>query len=94
MAALEYDGSGIFNCGSGAATSFNDLVKIINEMLHGTNKPDDWIWPPEYIDNPYEATYQTFTQCDMNKAHQKLGFVPRYHIRDGIKEYVEYIKKT
>ena len=87
MLASEYDGSGIFNCGSGVATSFNDLVTIINDSLKTSITP-------EYIDNPYEETYQTFTECNMLKAKEKLKFVPQYKIKDGIREYIEYMKKT
>ena len=45
--AGEYEGSGIFNCGSGTATSYNDLVHFINESL-GTD------YQPGYIKNPYK----------------------------------------
>jgi len=79
--ASEYEGSGIFNCGSGNVTSFNDLVCFINESL-GT------AFQPEYIENPYKDVYQTFTQCDMTNARNELGFILEYNTREGINDYL------
>jgi ADP-L-glycero-D-manno-heptose 6-epimerase len=72
----------IVNCGSGRATTFNRLVEILNQTL-GVHRT------PEYIDNPYEGNYQNDTTCDMTLAKEKIGFVPRYNIEDGIKDYYE-----
>lgn len=79
--ANEYEGSGIFNCGSGNSTSFNDLVCFINESL-GT------AFQPEYIENPYKDVYQKFTQCDMTNAKNELGFIIEYDTREGINDYL------
>jgi len=84
--ASKYDGSGIFNCGFGNATSFNDLVHMANNELK-TN------YQPEYIENPYEANYQSHTKCDMKKASQELGFTPEYSVAKGMSEYIPYLKK-
>jgi ADP-L-glycero-D-manno-heptose 6-epimerase len=70
----------IVNCGSGEATSFNDIVAILNKVL-GTNRT------PEYIENPYADRYQNFTLCDMTLAKEKIGFVPMYDVRKGIEDY-------
>lgn len=80
--ALEATESCVVNCGSGTATSFNGLVSILNETLHLNRVP-------EYIDNPYTATYQSHTLCDMTLAKEKLNFVPQFDIKTGIKEYFE-----
>ncbi len=74
--------SGIYNCGFGQAVSFNDLIKILNEVL-GLNRK------PEYIDNPYIDRYQSFTECDMSLASEKLGFIPEFDIKKGIRDYFE-----
>jgi ADP-L-glycero-D-manno-heptose 6-epimerase len=76
--------SGIYNVGTGIATSFNELIKILNEVLK-TN------YEPEYIDNPYEGTYQNHTQADTTKAEKFLKFRARYQLRDAIKEYAKMI---
>jgi ADP-L-glycero-D-manno-heptose 6-epimerase len=70
----------IVNCGSGKPTSFNRLVEILNEVLSCRRAP-------EYIDNPYSGNYQDHTECDMALAAERIGFVPRYDIEAGIKDY-------
>src|SRR5712672_2573741 len=66
--ALDAQGSGIYNLGSGQARSFNELVDVLNKCL-GTN------FPPDYIDNPH-AHYQNFTEADLNKVRSALGYAP------------------
>src|SRR3989338_8321763 len=51
LRALEAGKSGVVNCGSGAATTFNDLIQILNTVL-GTERTS------EYIDNPFTGRYQ------------------------------------
>ncbi|MBU6500548.1 MAG: NAD-dependent epimerase/dehydratase family protein [Patescibacteria group bacterium] len=80
LLALQSKESGVFNCGFGGATSFNDIIKLLNEVM-GLDRV------PEYIDNPYADKYQNFTQCDMSLAKKVLGFVPKYNVKDGIKDY-------
>lgn len=72
----------VVNCGSGTATSFNDLVTILNEVL-GTHRV------PEYIENPYVGRYQDHTECDMTRAREVLGFVPQFDMRSGMRAYAE-----
>jgi ADP-L-glycero-D-manno-heptose 6-epimerase len=87
LLAAKYDGSGIFNCGTGTATSFNDLIKYINNATDRFHPVE-----PEYVDNPYEDAFQNFTQCDMSLAKKELGFKPKYSIKKGIKETVKYVE--
>lgn len=82
MLASQAKESCIVNCGSGKATTFNDLIKILNNVL-GLNRT------PEYIDNPYADKYQSYTECDMSLAKEKIGFVPEFDIEKGIKDYFE-----
>ncbi len=89
LLAAQAKESCIVNCGAGTATTFNEIVKILNEVL-GTKRT------PKYIDNPYGDKYQSFTLCDMTKAKKKIGFVPEFDIRKGIKDYFmtgELVKK-
>lgn len=72
--------SAVVNCGSGTATSFNELVAILNTVL-GTTRV------PEYIENPHRGRYQDHTQCDLTRARALLGFVPAFDIRAGIAAY-------
>lgn len=80
LLAAQAKESGVVNCGSGKATTFNDVIKLLNEVL-GTKRK------PEYFDNPYIGRYQDYTECDMSLAKEKLGFVPEYNSEKGIKEY-------
>jgi len=82
LLALEAKESFVVNCGSGKATSFNELVRILNSLL-GVSRT------PEYVDNPYLARYQNYTECDMSLAKEKLGFVPEFDIKRGVKEYLK-----
>jgi len=89
MQALRYlqggGKSGIFNCGSGKAVTFNELVDVINKHL---NKDIH----PTWIDCAFKNAYQDFTQADMTKAKRELGFAPAYDVNWGIKELIEALK--
>ncbi len=81
MRALEAKENGIFNCGSGTATTFNDIVNILNSTL-GLSRT------PEYIENPYSTSeYQSYTECDISEIKDKLGFTPAFDITSGIQDY-------
>jgi len=73
--------SGVFNCGSGHACSFNEVIAELNRAL-GTSLE------PEYFDNPY-SFYQPHTQADMSRARQELGFQPSWTPQSGIADYVK-----
>ena len=75
--------SGIYNLGSGKARTFNDLVQILNNTL-GTNLE------PEYIDNPH-AHYQNFTQADLTKVREALGYEPRFSFEEGVADYMKWL---
>lgn len=87
LAAIEHEESGIFNCGSGEAVTFNFLVEAIGYCM----------WKNldvRYIDCPFKEKYQDFTLADMTKAKEELGFCPRNKIMDGINKLLiakEYI---
>ena len=74
--------SGIYNVGTGLATSFNKLVAVLNDVM-GTNLE------PEYFKMPYDlSTYQSDTQADMTKAEKALGWKAQYSLKEGIKETI------
>lgn len=87
LKASDKPGLNIYNCGSGVATSFNEIIKTINEALSAKNLalPVD----PEYIDCPFASEYQNFTQCSIEKARRELLFEPSYDLRSGIDEYLK-----
>jgi len=82
LAAVGFEGTEIFNCGSGKATSFNDILKLLWKYL---NVEPNF----EYVENPYGNSYQSHTECNMEKAKKLLGFEPKYDIIRGIQEYIK-----
>ena len=78
--AKEAPQSTVYNVGSGEARSFNEVIALLNKYL-GTD------FEPEYFDCPYDF-YQEFTQADMRKIKEELGFVPKYNLEKGIEEYI------
>jgi ADP-L-glycero-D-manno-heptose 6-epimerase len=76
---------GIYNVGTGKATTFKELFTMINSVL-GTKIE------PEYIDMPYDKNkYQVDTQADTTRAQKYLGFKAEYNLKDAIKEYSRMI---
>lgn len=77
--------NGIYNVGTGVATSFNGLVNTLNDVL-GMNLE------PEYVDMPFASeTYQSYTQADTSKAESELGFKAKFGLKEGIEDYFEKI---
>src|SRR3984893_3755870 len=81
--ALEPRESGIYNLGCGQARSFNELVDILNKCLGTKLQPD-------YIDNPH-AHYQNFTEADLSKVREGLGYQPRFPLEDGVRDYMKWL---
>ena len=77
--------SGIYNVGTGIATTFNDLIKILNEVLKTSLKQ-------EYFDMSYDSkTYQHNTQADTTKAEEILNFKAKFNLKEGIKDYMGWL---
>jgi ADP-L-glycero-D-manno-heptose 6-epimerase len=72
---LESDATGIYNVGTGIATSFNRL----SELIGG---------PVEYVPNPNPRGYQYFTEADTSKLHQVIGDYQFIPVEDGIKTLI------
>ena len=71
--------SGIYNVGTGKASTFNQIVEELNEVL-GTDLP------PDYFENPYDF-YQEFTEADISDTKKILGYEPKYSLKEGIGAY-------
>ncbi len=76
--------STVYNIGSGEARSFNEVIALLNKALETD-------FEPEYFDCPYDF-YQEYTQADMSKIKEELGFVPKYNLEKGIQEYVDILE--
>ena len=80
--------SGIYNIGTGVATNFNDLIKVLNEVLGKNLKP-------KYFDMPYDKkTYQSDTLADTMKAEKILGFKAKWSLKEGIIDYFNWLHKN
>ncbi len=77
---------GIYNVGTGIARSFQDIADILQTELETD-------YGNEYIPNPYTSQYQFFTQADIRETQQKLGYSPRFSLEDGIRDYIDEIKR-
>jgi ADP-L-glycero-D-manno-heptose 6-epimerase len=79
--------SGVYNIGSGTATSFNEVIAQLNRAL-GTSLE------PEYIDNPYSSFYQNHTEADLTRSRGEIGYAPQWLPAQGIADYVQWLKET
>jgi ADP-L-glycero-D-manno-heptose 6-epimerase len=86
MLAAEANRNGIYNVGSGRATSFNDVIALLNKAFGADYDPD-------YFDNPYPF-YQPHTEADIGLAHAELGYAPKYPIDRGVAEYAKQLMQT
>lgn len=84
IAALQAPKSGVYNCGSGIAFSFNEVIAELNRSL-GTKLE------PEYIENPY-SFYQPHTEADMTAAKNDLRYEPEFPPANGIADYVSRLE--
>lgn len=72
----------IINVGTGISTSFNDIIKMLNEKLGKNIKP-------EYRSNPVN-NYVRFTRADINKAKHLLYWEPKVSLSEGIDRLVKF----
>ncbi|MBI4658515.1 MAG: ADP-glyceromanno-heptose 6-epimerase [Verrucomicrobia bacterium] len=82
--ALGAPESTFYNCGTGQAFSFNEVITELNKNL-GTRLE------PEYFENPY-SFYQPHTEADMTLAKNELKFTPEYSPAAGIADYVAILE--
>ena len=76
--------SGLFNCGTGRARSWNDLAQAVFAALGLEPRI-------EYIDMPpvLRGKYQYSTQAEMDKI-RAAGYAQPFHsLEDGIRDYVQ-----
>ncbi|MDD2240839.1 MAG: ADP-glyceromanno-heptose 6-epimerase [Kiritimatiellae bacterium] len=76
--------SGLFNCGTGQARSWNDLAKAVFAAMDREPRI-------EYIDMPesLREKYQYYTQADMSKLRAAGYDLPFTTLEDGIRDYVQ-----
>jgi len=78
--------SGVYNVGTGKASSFESIVDTLQTELGIDNGK-------EYIPNPFIGQYQFFTEANIETTKKELGYEPRFSLADGIKAYIPEIKR-
>ncbi len=81
--------SGLFNCGTGQARSFHDLVKAVYAAM-GKEADINFVPTPEEI----RDKYQYFTQADMNRLVVAGFDKPFTSLEDGVAAYVRQFLAT
>lgn len=82
----------IYNCGTGKAYSFNDIVAFIECAMRRNNLAsldELTALTPKYIPCAFSAEYQSHTECGIEKARTHLAFEPSYDLRSGIEDYIK-----
>lgn len=78
--------SGIYNVGTGIATTFKDIAIAVQKAMKDTSEV-------EYFDMPYDpSSYQHITQADTVAAKTKLGFTSRWEVPAAVNDYVDWMK--
>jgi len=76
--------SSVVNVGSGKATTFNQIIELLNKALKTNHSP-------EYFDNPYIGNYQNYTVCDLNKSNSVMNYTLKINLEEGIEDYVKNV---
>ena len=78
--------SGVYNVGTGKARSFQDIVDVLKRELN-IQREDI------YIPNPFIGQYQFFTEADISLSKEFLEYEPRFSLEEGIRAYIQEIKR-
>lgn len=84
----EHGKSGIFNCGTGQAESFQSVAALVMDF-HQKGKVEIIEFPQKL--NGY---YQTYTQANLTKLRAAGYNAPFKAIDTGVKEYMNWLKYT
>jgi ADP-L-glycero-D-manno-heptose 6-epimerase len=78
---------GIYNCGSGRVTTFNEIAEALGEALGLPSEPEYFAMPEGMV-----PTYQHYTCADMTAAADGLGWTPSMGPAEGIADYAAWMK--
>jgi len=91
--------SGIWNCGTGRAQTFNDVAAAVINTVNGSDAPvDDLVQRGliEYIPFPPQlaAKYQSYTEADVSEL-RAAGYAREFmSVQQGVAAYVEELAKA
>jgi len=77
--------SGIFNCGTGRAQSFNDVARAV--IAHRGHGEIAYIAFPEHL----KGRYQSFTQADMGALRAAGYDAPFMDVAQGVTRYMQWL---
>ncbi|MCG6363478.1 ADP-glyceromanno-heptose 6-epimerase [Vibrio fluvialis] len=84
---LEQGVSGIFNCGTGNAESFNEVASAV--IAHHGKGQIETIPFPEHL----KGAYQEYTQADLTKLRSAGCDIEFKSVAEGVAEYLSIINK-
>ena len=80
--------SGIFNCGTGRAQSFNDVANAV--IARHQRGRIEYIPFPDHL----KGRYQSYTQADIS-ALRLVGFdLPFLSVEQGVQRYMAWLEKN
>jgi len=91
--------SGVFNCGTGRAQTFNQLAAAVINAARGTQLPLERLVAEgliEYIPFPegLMEKYQSYTQADLTRL-RAAGYRGEFRsVEQGVAAYVAELKRT
>jgi len=79
--------SGIYNCGTGRAQSFNDMAHAV--IAHHQRGQIEYIPFPDHL----KGRYQSYTQADMGALRQAGYDAPFLSVEQGVQRYMAWLSK-
>ena len=79
--------SGIYNCGSGRAQSFNDVAQAV--IAHHQRGQIEYIPFPDHL----KGRYQSYTQADMGALRQAGYDAPFLSVEQGVQRYMAWLSQ-
>ncbi len=79
--AFERQAAGVYNIGTGKASSVNELVKCVKDAAGGEIRA---------ISKPPRAGEVRDSVAGISKAKKELGFSPKIALKQGVREYFEW----
>lgn len=80
--------SGIFNCGTGRAQSFNDVANAV--IGYHQRGQIEYIAFPEHL----KGRYQSYTQADIGALRQAGYSAPFLSVEQGVQRYMDWLNKA
>lgn len=80
--------SGTFNISSGRAFTVKELAGLVIQLSAAEDGP---ALEPEYQKHPdFDSSKLTHLKVDISKAEKELGFVPKYSLKEGLAEHINW----